>query len=120
MGNWAVIAQCGSNPDFYGTTIIRRGLGTKDSALEELHAVVHTYLPNKRIREKWRQVYRFADQESYLVVIKGQMTEWECTLRVAELISDSTDPTRAERAQVADSVPEVADTPPTTPRDSAP
>ncbi|WP_051745492.1 hypothetical protein [Streptomyces yerevanensis] len=98
MGSWAVIAQYGYARDYYETTIIRRGLGTKDHALEELRAVLHTYRPAKGIREQWRQVYRFADLESYLLVIKGQVTEWKCTLRVAELISDSTDPTVAERA----------------------
>ncbi|MEV2213421.1 hypothetical protein AB0H86_18540 [Streptomyces sp. NPDC050997] len=109
MGNWAVIAQyC------YGescrTEFICRGRETKDQALGELRAVLHTYVPSRNIVEKRRRVYRFADQESYLVVIKGKLTEWECTLRIAELVSDSTDPGVAKRAQEEGAV-EVADGP---------
>ncbi|MGW1712490.1 hypothetical protein [Streptomyces sp. NPDC002156] len=91
MGNWVVIAEY-----FYGeshrTEFICRGRETKDQALEELRAAVHTYVPSKNIIEKRRRVYRFTDPESYLVVIKGKLSEWECTLRVAELLSDSADP----------------------------
>ncbi|MFD3312367.1 hypothetical protein [Streptomyces sp. NPDC058694] len=100
MGNWAVIAQYSS--DVYKTEFICRGQETKEQALKALHAALHTYLPSKGIIEKRRHVYRFTDQESYLVVIKGRLSEWECTLRVAELISDSTDPAVAERARPAD------------------
>ncbi|MFJ8713099.1 hypothetical protein ACIRD9_07860 [Streptomyces violaceus] len=39
------------------------------------------------------------------------MTEWECTLRIAELVSDSTDPAVAERAQMDDDAAEPADGP---------
>ncbi|MGW3425017.1 hypothetical protein [Streptomyces phaeochromogenes] len=98
MGNWGVIVQY--NYDAYRTEFIRRGLETKEQALEELRAAVHTYVPSKHVVEQWRQVYRFADQESYLVVIKGRISKWECALRVAELVSDSNDPAVAERAQV--------------------
>ncbi|MCX5558070.1 hypothetical protein [Streptomyces sp. NBC_00038] len=110
MGNWAVISQYESN-DAYITKVICRGRETKAHALEELRAVLHTYLPNKNIVEQWRHVYRFADQESYLVVIKGMMSTWQCTLRIAELISDSTDPAVAERAQLEGGAAEVADGP---------
>ncbi|MFI6376525.1 hypothetical protein [Streptomyces sp. NPDC050546] len=88
--------------DTYRTEFVCRGQETKGQALEALRAAVHTYVPSKNIVEKWRRVYRFADQESYLVVIKGKLTQWECTLRIAELVSDSTDPTVAERAQMDD------------------
>ena len=98
MGNWGVIVQY--NYDTYRTEFIRRGLETKEQALEELRAAVHTYVPSKHVVEQWRQVYRFADQESYLVVIKGRLSKWECVLRIAELVSDSNDPAVAERAQV--------------------
>ncbi|GAA2657020.1 hypothetical protein [Streptomyces vastus] len=99
MGNWAVIVQYfESGRGMYEGGVICRGRETKDQALEELRAVLHTYTPTKGIIEERRQVYRLADQESYLVVIKGQMTLWECTLRVAELMSDSADPAVAERA----------------------
>ncbi|MFJ4831961.1 hypothetical protein ACIP79_18920 [Streptomyces sp. NPDC088747] len=98
MGNWAVIAEYYS--DVYRTEFICRGQETKDQALEELHAALHTYLPSKSIVEKRRQVYRFADRESYLVVIKGRLSEWECTLRIAELVSDSADPLVAERVRL--------------------
>ncbi|WP_369034440.1 MULTISPECIES: hypothetical protein [Streptomyces] len=91
MGNWVVIAQY-FNGETHSTEFICRGRETKGQALEELRAVLHTYLPSKNIIEKRRRVYRFTDQESYLVVIKGRLTEWECTLRVAELLSDSADP----------------------------
>ncbi|MCZ4512886.1 hypothetical protein O3Q52_32945 [Streptomyces sp. ActVer] len=107
MGNWVVIVQYYS--DTYRTEFIRRGLETKEQALEELRAALHTYLPSKAIVEKRRHVYRFADQESYLVVIKGRLTEWECTLRVAELVSDSTDPAVAERARLEDGAAEPED-----------
>ncbi|MEU9879603.1 hypothetical protein [Streptomyces phaeochromogenes] len=112
MGNWAVVVQYYS--DTYRTEFIRRGLETKEQALEELRAAVHTYLPSKHVVEQWRQVYRFADQESYLVVIKGRLTKWECSLRVAELISDSTGPAVSERALTEDVVAEDA-----APEDSA-
>ncbi|WP_055529706.1 hypothetical protein [Streptomyces graminilatus] len=93
MGTWAVIAQSVSS-DAHVTEFICRGRETKEEALEKLRAAVHTYLPKRNIREKRRQVYRFADQESYLVMINGKLTEWECSLRLAELISDSADPAR--------------------------
>ncbi|MGX1913491.1 hypothetical protein ACWIID_32325 [Streptomyces phaeochromogenes] len=98
MGNWVVIVQYDN--DTYRTEFIRRGLETKEQALEELRAAVHTYVPSKHVVEQWRQVYRFADQESYLVVIKGRITKWECALRIAELTSDTNDPAVAEPAQV--------------------
>ncbi|QWB27350.1 MULTISPECIES: hypothetical protein [Streptomyces] len=107
MGNWVVIAEYYS--DTYRTEFICRGQETKDQALNALRAALHTYLPSKNIVEKRRRVYRFADQESYLVVIKGRLTEWECTLRIAELISDSNDPAVAERAQPDDDAAEPAD-----------
>ncbi|MGW3283018.1 hypothetical protein ACWDR3_00060 [Streptomyces sp. NPDC001002] len=109
MGNWVVIAEYYS--DVYRTEFICHGLETKDQALKALHAALHTYLPSKNIVEKRRRVYRFADQETYLVVIKGKLSEWECTLRVAELVSDSTDPAVAERAQMNDGAADVADWP---------
>jgi hypothetical protein len=109
MGNWVVVAQYSS--DVYKTEFICDGHETKDQALKALRAAVHTYVPSQHIVEKRRRVYRLADQESYLVVIKGRLTEWECTLRIAELISDTADPAVAERAQTDDGVAEVADGP---------
>ncbi|MGP4008415.1 hypothetical protein [Streptomyces sp. 4N124] len=109
MGNWVVIAEYYS--DAYRTEFICRGQESKDEALKALRAACHTYVPSKHIVEKWRRVYRFADQESYLVVIKGRLSEWECTLRIAELVSDSTDPAVAERAQIDDGAEEAADGP---------
>ncbi|MFF3417478.1 hypothetical protein ACFYW9_22650 [Streptomyces sp. NPDC002698] len=100
MGNWVVIAEYYS--DVSRTEFICRGLETKDQALKTLRAALHTYVPTKHIVEKRRHVYRFADQETYLVVIKGKLTEWECTLRIAELVSDSADPAVAERARMDD------------------
>ncbi|WP_200304257.1 hypothetical protein [Streptomyces adelaidensis] len=110
MGNWVVIAQY-SYGEAYRTEFICRGQETKDQALEALRAALHTYVPSKSIIEKRRHVYRFADQESYLVVIKGKLTEWECILRIAELVSDSTDPAVAKRAQMDDGAGEVTDGP---------
>ncbi|MFE7764416.1 hypothetical protein [Streptomyces sp. NPDC057438] len=110
MGNWVVIAQYGHS-EAYRTDFVRRGIGTREQALEALRAAVHTYVPSKHIVEKRRQVYRFADQESFLVVIKGKLTEWECTLRVAELVSDSADPAVAERAGWDGGAPEAGDGP---------
>ncbi|MFE7277597.1 hypothetical protein [Streptomyces sp. NPDC057623] len=109
MGNWVVIAEYYS--DVYRTEFIRRGLETKDQALEALRAALHTYVPSKNIVEKRRRVYRFADEETYLVVIKGKLTEWECTLRIAELVSDSTDPAVAKRSQMDDGAAGAADGP---------
>ncbi|MFC9133367.1 hypothetical protein ACFT4A_41895 [Streptomyces sp. NPDC057099] len=109
VGNWVVIAEYYS--DTYRTEFICRGQETKDRALKALRAVLHTYVPSKYVVEKRRQVYRFADQESYLVVIKGRLTEWECTLRVAELVSDSTESAVAEGAQREDDAAEPADGP---------
>lgn len=110
MGNWVVIAEY-YDGEAYRTEFICRGRETKDQALKALRAALHTYLPSKNIVEKRRHVYRFANQESYLVVIKGKLTEWECTLRIAELVSDSTDPAVAKRAQMDDGAAEVADGP---------
>jgi hypothetical protein len=109
MGNWVVIAEYYS--DVPRTEFICRGLETKDQALKALRAALHNYVPTKHIVEKRRHVYRFADQETYLVVIKGKLTEWECTLRIAELVSDSTDPAVAERTQMDGSGAKVADRP---------
>ncbi|MEU9287745.1 hypothetical protein AB0D57_24325 [Streptomyces sp. NPDC048275] len=91
MGSWIVIAQCHYNGDHLQTAIIREVNGTKEQALGELRAVVHTYRPRTRIIEQWRRVYRLADGESYFVLIKGRATLWHCTLQVAELVSDSAD-----------------------------
>lgn len=110
MGNWVVIAQYGHS-ETYRTEFVCRGKASKEQALQALRAAVHTYVPSKILVEKRRQVYRFADQESYLVVIKGKLTEWECTLRVAELVSDSTDPAVAERARRDGGVPEAGEDP---------
>lgn len=110
MGNWAVVSQYGFG-EAYETEFVRSGLETKERALAELRAVLRTYVPRKSIRERWRRVYRFADQETYLVVIKGATWTFECTLRVAELISDSTDPTVAERARWEGGAAEVTDGP---------
>ncbi|WP_128376256.1 hypothetical protein [Streptomyces cavernae] len=109
MGNWAVVAQYYS--DMYRTEFICRGLETKDQALKALRTAIHTYVPSKHIVEKRRHVYRFADQETYLVVIKGKLSEWECTLRIAELVADSTDPAVAKPAQMDDGAAEVTDGP---------
>ncbi|MEU9781646.1 hypothetical protein AB0H92_11830 [Streptomyces phaeochromogenes] len=108
MGNWVVVAQYDFN-EVHVTEFIRRGQETKDQALEELRAALHSYLPRKSIVEQWRHVYRFTDQESYLLVIKGKVTKWECTLRVAELVSDSTDPAVAERVRLDDGAAEPED-----------
>ncbi|MGA4844244.1 hypothetical protein [Streptomyces sp. G45] len=125
MGHWVVIAQYTS--DVYRTDFIRRGLETKAEALTALRAALSTYVPSKNIIEKRRHVYRFADQETYLVVIKGKLTQWECTLRVARMVVDSTDPIVAERAQRDDGAAEVPDGPkdtmppgPDGPRDQIP
>ncbi|GAA3907015.1 hypothetical protein GCM10023084_69080 [Streptomyces lacrimifluminis] len=98
MGNWAVVSQYGFG-EAYVTEFVCSGLETKEQALAKLRAVLRTYLPRKSIRERWRHVYRFTDQETYLVVIKGATSTFECTLRVAELISDSPDSTVAARAR---------------------
>ncbi|MBC9718798.1 hypothetical protein H9Y04_40355 [Streptomyces sp. TRM66268-LWL] len=80
--------------------------------MEELRALVHTYLPSKNIIEQWRHVYRFAGQETYLVVVKGVMSKWECTLSVVELVADSADPAVAESAlREEDALPGVDDGP---------
>ncbi|WEH13534.1 hypothetical protein [Streptomyces sp. VNUA24] len=110
MGNWAVVAQYGHN-EMYRTEFVWRGKTSKEEALDALRAAVHTYVPSKHLVEKRRQVYRFSDQESYLVVIKGKLTEWECTLRIAELLSDSADPAVAERARGDGGAPRAGDEP---------
>lgn len=97
MGNWVVIVEYYSDGRGDDKEIIRDAGSTKEQALDLLRTVVHTYLPRPRIVEKRRQVYRFADRESYVVLIKGTVTQWHCTLRVAELVSDSTDPAVASR-----------------------
>jgi hypothetical protein len=110
MGNWVVIAQYDYG-EHYVTNIIRDGLDTRGQALEELRAAVHTYLPTKRIVESWRRVYRLDDRASYLVVIKGMASRWYCTLRVAELVLDSTDPnaSRVLHAEDAENVENAED-----------
>lgn len=109
MGHWVVIAQYYT--DVFQTEFVCRGLDTKDEALRALRTALPTWRPSKNIIEKRRRVYRFADQESYLVVIKGRLSEWECTLRVAELISDTTDPSVSERTPGNDGTAEPADEP---------
>jgi hypothetical protein len=98
MGTWVVVVEYqGDGRDDY--EILRDAGSTKEQALEVLRALLHTYLPRPRIVERWRQVYRFADGESYVVLIKGSVTQWRCTLRIAELVSDSTDPAVARLAR---------------------
>ncbi|MFC8350096.1 hypothetical protein [Streptomyces sp. NPDC057280] len=109
MGEWVVIAEYYS--DVHRTEFIRRDLETKEQALTALRAALHTYVPSKNIIEKRRQVYRFADHETYRVVIRGKLSEWDCTLRVAQLVADSADPAVARRAQRQDAAAEVADEP---------
>jgi hypothetical protein len=93
MGSWGVIAQSRAG-DYHNAEIICEMNGTKDQALEALSTVVHTYLPRDTgwFIEKWRRVYRLAGGESYFVLIKGKATLWNCTLQVAELVSDSKRP----------------------------
>jgi hypothetical protein len=104
MGRWIVIVQWGD----YQREINSGAESTKDQALEELRAAAQTYLPTPGIQEKWRRVYRFADSESYFVVIKGATTKWRCTFRLAELVSDSTDPAVAGKAQAEDTAADTA------------
>lgn len=93
---WVVIAQYGT--DILRTEFVGRKVRTKEEALTALGSAVHTYTPSRNIIEKRRRVYRFPDRESYLVVLKGKLTEWEITLTIA----DSTDPSVAERARASD------------------
>ncbi|MFD0416747.1 hypothetical protein [Streptomyces sp. NPDC127108] len=109
MGDWVVVAEYYS--DVHRTEFICRGLETKAQALEALRGALSSYVPSKNLVEKRRRVYRLAGQETYLVVIKGRLTQWECTLRIAELVSDSADPAVAERVQKEDSAAEAADGP---------
>ncbi|MFE9444786.1 hypothetical protein ACFYO2_38750 [Streptomyces sp. NPDC006602] len=109
MGKWVVIAEFRSGD--YDESEFHDAGSTKDQALEALHGLVHTYLPRSGITEKWRRVYRLADRESYVVTIKGAMSLWHCTLRVAELVSDSTDPAVAARARAEDAAAEAAAAP---------
>lgn len=104
-----VVEYQGDGRDDYD--IIRDAGRTKEEALDTLRALLRTYLPRPRIVEKWRQVYRFTDGESYVVLIKGSVTQWRCTLRAAELVSDSTDPAVARQAR------EPAPTQPDRPQD---
>ncbi|MFI6943173.1 hypothetical protein ACIBI4_28245 [Streptomyces sp. NPDC050418] len=85
MGSWAVVAQYAYG-DAYQTDFVRRGLESKEQALDELRSLVATYLPTANIMEKWRRVYRYDDQVSYLVEIKGKITTWQCTLRIVERV----------------------------------
>ena len=101
MGSWGVIAHSYSG-DYHQTEIIGETNGTKDQASRTLSTVVHTYRPRPGIIEKWRRVYRLADGESYFVLIKGMSSLWNCTLQVAELVSDSTNPDVARRVQAED------------------
>jgi len=105
MGDWVVIVEHHSEGRGESREVIGGAGGTKEQALGVLRALVHTYLPRPRIVEKRRQVYRFADRESYAVLIQGTVTQWHCTLRIAELVSDSADPGVAWRAQAADTPP---------------
>ncbi len=97
MGQWVVMAQY-SYGETYRTEFIRRGLQSEELALAELRGVLSTYLPSKGIVEQWRQVYRYPGPETYLVVIKGMVTKWECTLRVAEMVVGSADASAAGAA----------------------
>ncbi|WP_199552966.1 hypothetical protein [Streptomyces sp. N35] len=110
MGRWTVIAQY-QYGETYRTEFVRRGLETRSEALEELRAALHSYRPSVRLVEQWRQVYRLADRDSYLVVIKGKVSKWECTLQIAELVSDSTDLSVTESAQWEDRAVAPADGP---------
>lgn len=98
LGSWGVIAQYRYG-EVYRTDFLCHGRVTKDHALDELRAVLHTCVPSRNIAEQWRHGYRFADRETFLLVVEGRMTKWEYTLRTVELISDSRDPAVAERAQ---------------------
>ncbi|WJV51014.1 hypothetical protein [Streptomyces flavofungini] len=109
MGKWAVIVQYSS--DVYRTEFLCQGLESKVQALEALREALCTYVPSKKIVEKRRRVYRFVDQETYLVVITGKLTQWECTLRIAELVSDSAGPAVAKRVRTDDGAAGAADGP---------
>ncbi|MEV0647752.1 hypothetical protein AB0I28_21035 [Phytomonospora sp. NPDC050363] len=102
MGSWVVIVEHHSEGRNDDREVLGGAGGTREQALDTLRSIVHTYLPRPRITEKWRQVYRLADRESYVVIIRGTMTQWHCTLRVAELVADSRDPSVAWRAQAED------------------
>ncbi|MDQ1046704.1 hypothetical protein [Streptomyces sp. V4I2] len=109
MGKWVVIAEYRSG-DYDESEIFGVG-STKDQALEALRGLTRTYLPRPGIIEQWRQTYRLADHESYVVMIKGKMSLWHCTLRVAELVADSADPALAKAVQAEDAAAEAAAAP---------
>lgn len=86
MEKWIVYAQYGSG-DSYFTEVLARVSGTRDDAREALLGVTRTY--RAPLREKWREVYRMPDGDSYLVIVKGAVTLTEITMGIAELVHDS-------------------------------
>ncbi|MEU9998706.1 hypothetical protein [Streptomyces sp. NPDC050848] len=95
MGKWIVVAQHASG-DTYRTEVIQKVTGTREDAQEAMRAASLTF--HEPWREKSREVYRFPDGDSCLVIVKGLMSERHTVLSIAELVHDSADPGIAKAA----------------------
>ncbi|MFF9018282.1 hypothetical protein ACF09C_35650 [Streptomyces sp. NPDC014870] len=106
MGKWIVVAQRGAGGDTYRTEVVQRITGTREDAQEALRAASLTY--GEPWRERSREVYRLPSGDSYVVVVRGMMSETYVVLSIAELVHDSAAPDGAQAdptGEPQDSVP---------------
>ncbi|MFE6104329.1 hypothetical protein ACFVQ4_30820 [Streptomyces laurentii] len=91
MGHWLIVARYTvGGSDYYKTEVVREVTGDREEAEEALRQVALAF--REPMREKRRQVFRMGGGDSYLVRVKGMVSETETILSLAELVYDSAPP----------------------------
>ncbi|MFE4592557.1 hypothetical protein [Streptomyces laurentii] len=91
MGHWLIVARYTvGGSDYYKTEVVREVTGDREEAEEALRQVALAF--REPMREKRRQVFRMGGGDSYLVRVKGMVSDTETILSLAELVYDSAEP----------------------------
>jgi hypothetical protein len=90
MGHGLIMARYVGGSDYCKTEILREVTGDREEAEEALRGAALTF--REPMREKRRQVFRMGAGDSYLVRVKGMVSDTETILSLAELVYDSAAP----------------------------
>ncbi|MFK4102605.1 hypothetical protein ACI2L1_21470 [Streptomyces sp. NPDC019531] len=92
MGHWVVVVQASTRGyDDYSCNEVERFDDTPERARARLYEIACTHLPRRSLRQQRRDVFRTGDGDAYYVSIKGKVSTFAVTYRLAELVW-STDP----------------------------
>ncbi|MDH6548241.1 hypothetical protein [Streptomyces sp. SAI-041] len=87
MAHWVVIVQFGNDGvDDNVCEEVTRFEDTGDRARARLYEIACTHLPRKALRQQAREVYRIGDGDAYYTRIKGRVSTFLVTYRLAELV----------------------------------